>query len=803
MNKAYNRINWENYPSDSTPLNESNLNRIDSATDTLDNRVISLDNTKATKTEVATLVQDVTFEEKTGIITITKKNGSQVTIDTQMEKIAVNFDYDATTQKIILTLIDGTKQYIDLAALITQWEFLETETIAFSINSAGKVSAIVKEASIKEKHLQPNYLADIKVETAKAAASQKAAAASESNAKTSETNSKNNANNASASATKAQSYAVGGTNSRTGENTDNAKYYSEQAAEKQKIATQNANTATTKASEATKSAEAAKASENVAIQSANTAAEKAKSATDSATSASNSANTATENATKSKNYAVGDTDSAKYYYEKTKEAVGGAGAVTGVKGNNETVYRAGNVNITAENIGALPTSGGVVNGDITPGKNELYDLGTSGNKWDNAWIHCVEADVINGELNGNAATATKATQDANGDDIVKYYRKRRGGIADDFNKATIEGVYTYGNATQMLNGYSNTAAYGTLEVFNNKYNGTSGSQDVHIVQVAYATDGKIYTRQRVNTNAWTKWINITITYADGQLYVRNPAYDKGYVRMFTNSEGGNIQIQSPNGINYEIDSYNGDIIRLFAKGDDENYRFVIFNRITGELSSTGGFNGKINGYSVNANVPADAKFTDTTYANFVKSGSGAKAGLVPAPSTTAGTTKYLREDGTWQVPPNTWRGIQNNITSDSTTDSLSAAQGKVLKSLIDNKATKNDTVTLSTTSDGAIGGYFRKVTLNDGTKITSGFSAEFSINFTNPYGSMYYTDKSINLPQHMGYFHSINVTPFATSTGLPSVAIIGYTSTRLDLRVWNPKNETTKIRVHITIIGKE
>ena len=31
----------------------------------------------------------------------------------------------------------------------------------------------------------------------------------------------------------------------------------------------------------------------------------------------------------------------------------------------------------------------------------------------------------------------------------------------------------------------------------------------------------------------------------------------------------------------------------------------------------------------------------------------AKAGLVPAPSTTAGTTKYLREDGTWATPTNT------------------------------------------------------------------------------------------------------------------------------------------------------
>ena len=65
--------------------------------------------------------------------------------------------------------------------------------------------------------------------------------------------------------------------------------------------------------------------------------------------------------------------------------------------------------------------------------------------------------------------------------------------------------------------------------------------------------------------------------------------------------------------------------------------------------------------------------------------------------------KYIRAkmNGTWgawtevtvqkKVPSdanftNTWRGIQNNLTSDSTTDSLAAAQGKALKSLIDGKA---------------------------------------------------------------------------------------------------------------------
>lgn len=72
-----------------------------------------------------------------------------------------------------------------------------------------------------------------------------------------------------------------------------------------------------------------------------------------------------------------------------------------------------------------------------------------------------------------------------------------------------------------------------------------------------------------------------------------------------------------------------------------------------KLPADGGNAATVNGHKVNADVPANAKFTDTTYSNFVKSGSGAKSGLVPAPSTTAGTTKYLREDGSWQVPPNT------------------------------------------------------------------------------------------------------------------------------------------------------
>lgn len=64
-------------------------------------------------------------------------------------------------------------------------------------------------------------------------------------------------------------------------------------------------------------------------------------------------------------------------------------------------------------------------------------------------------------------------------------------------------------------------------------------------------------------------------------------------------------------------------------------------------------------YTLAKSVPADAKFTDT----------------------------------------NTWRGIQNNLTSDSASDSLAAVQGKALKTLIDGKASSTHTHTKSQITD--------------------------------------------------------------------------------------------------------
>ena len=57
---------------------------------------------------------------------------------------------------------------------------------------------------------------------------------------------------------------------------------------------------------------------------------------------------------------------------------------------------------------------------------------------------------------------------------------------------------------------------------------------------------------------------------------------------------------------------------------------------------------------------------------------------------------------TWVDNPdtNTWRGIQDNLTSTSTTESLSANQGRVLKELVDGKVNSSDLVELTLTNNG-------------------------------------------------------------------------------------------------------
>lgn len=387
--KIFNRINWLNRPSTNTPLNATNLNAGDSAIDKLDDRIITLDTVKADMQVVNDMVADVSLNSNTGVITVTYKNGSHVDYDTNLEKIAVNFSYDYVNQRLVLTLSDGSKQYVDMSALITQYEFKDSTTIAFSVDSTGKISASVKNGSITDAMLETGYLAKITAQATKA----------ESMANSATTSSNSAYDNAKLS----QSYAIGGSGVRDGENTDNAKYYSEQASKSATASANSASTASTKASEAESSASSASASatksatsESNASKSASSAATsmstantKASEAAQSATSAGNSASTATSKAaaasTSASNAATSEAN-AKKYYEQAKaisESFSGAlrpmGTVTFANLPSVLSASAGDMyNISDEFVTTSDFVEGI--GHTEPAGSNVYK--TESGKWD-------------------------------------------------------------------------------------------------------------------------------------------------------------------------------------------------------------------------------------------------------------------------------------------------------------------------------------------------------------------------------------------------------------------------------------
>ena len=210
LNKVYTRINWEDYPSENTDLDAYNLNQMDSAIDALDNRIISQDALKVDKSAINGNIADWTMDETTGIITITKYNGEKVIFDLNIEKIPVGFSM-SDDGIITMTTEDGTQFTADIGSMIPVLTFEDSSTIAVSVTGTGKnksYSFSIKTGSVTDDMLQPNYLADIRVESANASAY---------------------AQSANAKSVLAESYAIGGTGTREGEDTDNAKYYMEQA----------------------------------------------------------------------------------------------------------------------------------------------------------------------------------------------------------------------------------------------------------------------------------------------------------------------------------------------------------------------------------------------------------------------------------------------------------------------------------------------------------------------------------------------------------------------------------------------
>lgn len=163
MNKAYTRIIWENYPAVTTPLNETNLNKVDLALDSVDDRVVEMDTTKANQTDMLSTLTNVTYNETTGVFVFTWKNGNTLTADLNIEKVPVDFSM-SDAGVITMTTADGTTFTADVSELIKTYTFTNSTELSWTVTTDDDgnkvVTAALIDGSIAESKLQVNFLAD-------------------------------------------------------------------------------------------------------------------------------------------------------------------------------------------------------------------------------------------------------------------------------------------------------------------------------------------------------------------------------------------------------------------------------------------------------------------------------------------------------------------------------------------------------------------------------------------------------------------------------------------------------------------
>lgn len=195
----------------------------------------------------------------------------------------------------------------------------------------------------------------------------------------------------------------------------------------------------------------------------------------------------------------------------------------------------------------------------------------------------------------NVENSKKATQDGSGNTITTHYLSRNQSTQNDMNACTVEGIYRFSGT--LKNGWTSDS-WGTLLVFNNQYNGSSGVSGTYLVQIALPTDGRMWTRQRVNTGAWTSWSKLANTtdctdtlkkvYPVGSIYMStvstNPATLFGFGTWEAMPAGRVLLAQGKSswGTTYNAGSTGGEATHQLTVGEIPSHNHAVSIQSSGE-----------------------------------------------------------------------------------------------------------------------------------------------------------------------------------------------------------------------------
>ena len=193
-------------------------------------------------------------------------------------------------------------------------------------------------------------------------------------------------------------------------------------------------------------------------------------------------------------------------------AKGEVQAVTGVKGDSEEKYRQGDVNLTAENIGALPVSGGTLSND------------------------------------GDSVSIRFKIPKSEKEVMLTVFPNGQFEVWDDLNKvslfkSSINGIFYNGKNLLIEGNGDNIKNKGVVEILTdiNQINGTHRFWDIHTIDKEYATEIGLKTNPG-DYHAIVSYYNGDGTeYKYGNLFLSTPRWNGEFYYFKINkdvTEGG-------------------------------------------------------------------------------------------------------------------------------------------------------------------------------------------------------------------------------------------------------------------------
>lgn len=326
--------------------------------------------------------------------------------------------------------------------------------------------------------------------------------------------------------------------------------------------------------------------------------------------------------------------------------------VTGIKGNAESTYRKGNVNITPENIGALPVNGNAKSATALQvprvtknpsSKNDNYTLSVEEYSNSSEGLPSSHWYYIFTSQGGDQNYASQLAIGMTVDDM--YFRTKQGGVWRDWINIAHNGnlaskvasliaggayklqaitppVTSPSNDTTAIWGSQNCVAANYLSAGQLKgqpntygllFNISNGGSEVFQLWRSQP-GGSVYHRggnhsgwegSAADTGSWREFL-------DNENYSSYAVPKSGgtftgaigvgaKVTLWTDGEGGNIRITAPDSYNkyWEMDAYNGNL-RIYQHDNSTNSNYFPIS-ITSDtvsvnkLSASGGITGNLTG----------------------------------------------------------------------------------------------------------------------------------------------------------------------------------------------------------------